>query len=99
MHMCTEAAPARIESPLRPALPVRSTAGLQGKLGGKQSTASRYRTLLTREQIGSGGRLLRGRSELWWWPRGAAYDRHQIPAHGPRSSANLETSYIAPCDD
>jgi hypothetical protein len=27
--MCIEAAPARIEPPLRPALPARSTAGLQ----------------------------------------------------------------------
>ena len=59
--MCTKTAPARIEPPLRPALPVRRTAGLQG-----QQIASRYRALLTRPQIGSGGRLLRRRSELWW---------------------------------
>ena len=56
------------------------------------SIASRCRALLTRPQIGSGGRLLRRRSELWWWPRGAAYERHQTSAHEPRSSANVETS-------
>ena len=50
------------------------------------------RALLTRPQIGSGGRLLRRRSELWWWPRGAAYERHQTSAHEPRSSANVEAS-------
>ena len=39
-------------------------------------------SMMSDRQIGSGGRLLRRRSELWWWPRGAAYDRHQISAHG-----------------
>ena len=69
---------------------------------GSGGIASRCRALLTRPQIGSGGRLLRRRSELWWWPRGAAYERHQISAHEPRSSANVETSSLhreAPFDD
>ena len=51
-------------------------------------------SMMSDRQIGSGGRLLRRRSELWWWPRGAAYDRHQISAHGTRSSANVETSSL-----
>ncbi len=61
---------------------------------GSSSIASHYRALLTRPQIGSGGRLLRRRSELWWCPRGAAYERHQTSAHEPRSSANVETSSL-----
>ena len=61
---------------------------------GSGSIASRCRALLTRPQIGSGGRLQRRRSELWWWPRGAAYERHKISAHEPRSSANVETSSL-----
>ena len=64
---------------------------------GSGSIASHYRALLTRPQIGSGGRLQRRRSELWWWPRGAAYERHQTSAYGPRSSANVETSSLHHC--
>ena len=56
------------------------------------SIASRYRALLAPSQIGSGGRLQRRRSDLWWWPRGKANDRHQISAHRPRISANARTS-------
>ena len=90
--ICTSAARARIEPPLRPARPACSAAGLQQRQQRQPPSRAAHAAADRQQRV---ERFLRRRSELWWWSRCAAKnDRQQIAARGSRSGGSAETSSV-----